>query len=87
MSGSARSFKLLKRVRRTNLAAFAVVLFLVLLFPGCARVPSAERGELADPMMIFGEDPLDQGVYEQHRDYREGSVGGTNAQGGGCGCG
>lgn len=53
----------------------------------CATVRPWERGDLADPIMIFDENPIDVGIREHYLDYREGSVGGTGAQSGGCGCG
>ncbi|MFQ5605517.1 MAG: DUF4266 domain-containing protein [bacterium] len=62
-------------------------LFLVLVLSSCATVQPWERGGLSDPIMIFDENPLDAGINEHHIDYREGSVGGTGAQSGGCGCG
>lgn len=61
-------------------------LFLMFL-TSCATVQPWQRGELADPIMIFDENPIDKGINEHHLDYREGSVGGTGAQSGGCGCG
>jgi hypothetical protein len=54
---------------------------------GCAAVNQADRGYLSDPIMIFDENAIEKGVGEHYRDYREGSVGGTGAQSGGCGCG
>lgn len=68
------------------------LLFLV-IFAGsgalmsCAAVQPWEKGDLADPIMIFDENPIDAGINEHYLDYREGSVGGTGAQSGGCGCG
>lgn len=59
----------------------------LVLSSGCATVPAWERGELADPIMVLDENPIDAGIYEQHHEYREGSAGGTRAQRGGCGCG
>jgi len=53
----------------------------------CATVQPWEKGDLADPIMIFDENPIDIGIQEHYLDYREGSVGGTGAQSGGCGCG
>lgn len=53
----------------------------------CAAVQPWQRGDLADPIMIFDENPIDSGIKEHYLDYREGSVGGTGAQSGGCGCG
>ena len=54
---------------------------------GCAVVQPWERQELSDPIMILDENPLDKAVMEHHREYREGTKGGTGARGGGCGCG
>lgn len=54
---------------------------------GCATVQPWERATLSDPMMVFDENPIQKGILEHHLDYREGSVGATGAQGGGCGCG
>lgn len=57
------------------------------LLSSCAAVQPWEREGLSDPIMIFDENPIDKGILEHHIDYREGSVGGTGAQSGGCGCG
>ncbi|MFQ5641780.1 MAG: DUF4266 domain-containing protein [bacterium] len=68
----------------------SVMLLLLLVVPmlsSCAVVQPWQRGELADPIMIFDENPIDAGILEHHLDYREGSVGATGAQSGGCGCG
>lgn len=69
----------------------AVVLLLLilvsLLASSCATVKPWQKGDLADPIMIFNENPIDAGIQEHYLDYREGSVGGTGAQSGGCGCG
>lgn len=54
---------------------------------GCAAVQPWERESLSDPIMIFDENSVEKGILEHHLDYREGSVGGTGAQSGGCGCG
>ena len=62
-------------------------LCLMLFLSGCVTVQPWEREVLSDPMMIFDENPIDKGILEHHIDYREGSVGGTGAQAGGCGCG
>ena len=60
---------------------------LAALLNSCAAVQPWQRGELADPIMIINEKPVDAGIREHYLDYREGSVGGTGAQSGGCGCG
>ncbi len=57
------------------------------MLTSCAAVQPWQRGDLADPIMIFDENPIDAGIKEHYLDYREGSVGGTGAQSGGCGCG
>lgn len=54
---------------------------------GCVTVQPWERELLSDPMMIFDENAIEKGMMQHHLDYREGSVGGTGAQAGGCGCG
>ncbi len=71
------------------LRRFSVFLLLVCGagLSGCVAVRPWERGRLADPMMIFDENPIEKGIRDHALDYREGSVGGTGAQGGGCGCG
>jgi hypothetical protein len=69
-----------------RMAVFALFLA-ALASSGCVAVQPWERGRLADPMMIFDENPIEKGLREHAIDYREGSAGGTGAQGGGCGCG
>jgi len=53
---------------------------------GCATVQRWEREYLADPMMIFNEDPIANSVHQLIYDAREGSTGGYDAGGGGCAC-
>ena len=65
----------------------ARILIVATTLQGCATVQPWERGDLADPIMIFDENPIEKGHLEHHYEYREGSVGGTGSQGGGCGCG
>jgi hypothetical protein len=53
---------------------------------GCARVAPYERETLARRDMALGEN-ADLGAGEEHAEaYREGSSGGGDAKGGGCGC-
>ncbi len=68
---------------RLLLGAIAVFIF----FSGCARVQPWQRERLADPIMMFDDNPIEKGIKEHHLDYREGSAGATGAQSGGCGCG
>ena len=57
-----------------------------LLLAGCARVAPYERETLARRDMQLGDNP-DLSAGEEHaRAYREGSTGGGEAKGGGCGC-
>ncbi len=62
-------------------------LWLWLLLSGCATVHPWQRESLSDPIMIMDENPIDSGIRQHYIDYREGSVGGTGEQSGGCGCG
>jgi hypothetical protein len=67
-----------------------IYIFLVLIFmtiSGCAVVQPWERERLADPNMMFDENPIQKGIKEHYINIREGSEGGTGSQGGGCGCG
>lgn len=64
-----------------------LIVLVMVLFGGCARVQPWQRERLADPIMIFDSNPIEEGIKEHHLDYREGSSGGTGAQSGGCGCG
>ncbi|MFQ5651154.1 MAG: DUF4266 domain-containing protein [bacterium] len=68
-------------------AKILMMAFVLIGLSSCATVKPWERGDLADPIMIFDENPIDAGINEHYLDYREGSVGGTGAQSGGCGCG
>ena len=56
------------------------------VWTGCARVAPYERGTLARSDMELGDNP-DLAAGEEHGlAYREGSSGGGDAKGGGCGC-
>lgn len=65
---------------------YILILFLFTL-SGCAVVQPWERERLADPNMMFDENPIQKGIKEHYINIREGSEGGTGSQGGGCGCG
>jgi len=64
----------------------ALTLVCLALATSCVRVQPHERETLArrsmDPQPAASEQKLDGHVEE----YREGSIGGTGAGGGGCGC-
>ncbi len=55
---------------------------------GCGRhaVRASEKAYLADPVMMFDDDPHEASTNEHVRQNREGAAGGTGAGGGGCGC-
>ena len=69
-------------------AAPSVVISLFLLFvlTGCATVAPQERAILADPTMQFDAEAKHDAALHHAIDNREGSMGGTGASGGGCGC-
>jgi hypothetical protein len=68
--------------------AFYILMFFVfLLIAGCAVVQPWERERLADPNMIFDENPIQKGVKDHYINIREGSEGGNGSESGGCGCG
>ena len=65
-----------------------LLLMAALLFGvgACVSVRPEDKEHLAEPAMTFG----DEGMAEQHEhhvlDNREGSTGGGDTRGGGCGC-
>lgn len=65
-----------------------LVLLVVLVIAACGRnaVRASEKKYLADPVMVFDEDPHETSSAEHVRTNREGAAGGKGAGGGGCGC-
>lgn len=53
---------------------------------GCASVKSFEREKLADPIMERQDQFAKQSLEQKFFSTREGSIGGANGIGGGCGC-
>ena len=53
---------------------------------GCATVAPEHRAILADPTMQFDVDAKHEAGMRHAIDNREGSMGGSGVQGGGCGC-
>jgi hypothetical protein len=53
---------------------------------GCATVKPEQRAILADPTMNFDAEGRHEGPLRHALENREGSMGGTGVQGGGCGC-
>lgn len=66
---------------------YFLILLIFITVSGCAVVQPWERERLADPNMMFDENPIQKGIKEHYINIREGSEGGNGSQGGGCGCG
>jgi hypothetical protein len=72
---------------RARLAPLSLLLVsLALLSSGCATVAPEQRAILADPSMQFDAEGKHEGPLKHALENREGSMGGTGVQGGGCGC-
>lgn len=56
------------------------------LLQGCAQVPVYKRGNLAKPEMGWSPDPMEAAMQKHVYFSKEGSSGGAEAAGGGCGC-
>ena len=64
----------------------AALILLVALTAGCATVRPWDRDLLAQKKMSFVPNPMIQAVDEHVYFSKEGSTGGQEAGGGGCGC-
>ncbi|WP_420591179.1 DUF4266 domain-containing protein [Bacterioplanoides sp.] len=63
-----------------------VLVLAVVAVSGCAQVKPWERGNLSKDVMAWQSDPL-KGSLDNHIFFsKEGSSGGGQAAGGGCGC-
>ena len=70
---------------RTLLASFGLALGMMSA-SACVTVRPEDKEFLAEPGMTFGSEG-ERGAHEEHvLSNREGSYGGNNATGGGCGC-
>lgn len=63
-----------------------ILLILLATAAGCATVAPEHRAILADPTMQFDVDAKHEAAMRHALDNREGSMGGSGVQGGGCGC-
>ena len=61
-------------------------LLLLLALTGCTTVKPWERGNLAQDIMAWQPDPLKASLDNHIYFSKEGSSGGGQAAGGGCGC-
>jgi hypothetical protein len=71
---------------RTKLVSSSLLLALALGGTGCVRVAPYERETLARRDMELGGNAALVAGEEHAQAYREGSSGGGDAKGGGCGC-
>lgn len=63
-----------------------VLMLAIVAVSGCAQVKPWERGNLSKDVMAWQSDPL-KGSLDNHIFFsKEGSSGGGQAAGGGCGC-
>jgi Domain of unknown function (DUF4266) len=53
---------------------------------GCVTVRPEQRAILADPMMAFDTDSVNEAQLQHALENREGAFGGGSVKGGGCGC-
>jgi hypothetical protein len=63
-----------------------LVLVLLLSAAGCVTVRPEEKEYLAEPAMTWGGESLAKQQEQHVVENREGSIGGSNTSGGGCGC-
>ena len=72
--------------RQAGPSRLLLLIGLLLALGACAGVRPEDKEHLAEPAMTWGDESLAT-EHEQHMlDNREGSTGGGEARGGGCGC-
>ena len=76
----------MKKIKIKPIPLVLLLGVLLVSFWSCTVVQPWEREILSDPIMMFDENPIEKGHLEHFKDFREGSVGATGTQGGGCGC-
>ena len=73
-----------------RLALKMLTAFMLLLLSACSSiepwVKPYEKGNLADPIMLFDRDSASSSYLGHVHDAREGARGAATAAGGGCGC-
>jgi hypothetical protein len=72
-------------MKNVLVTSFAVALLAACL-AGCSNVKAFEREKLADPIMERQNQFAKQTLEQKFFSTREGSLGGANGIGGGCGC-
>ncbi len=68
------------------LSRLLLTLAILLMISGCSTVKPWERGNLAQDIMAWQPDPLKASLDNHIYFSKEGSSGGGQAAGGGCGC-
>ena len=68
------------------LKLLGIYVVLLCFLQGCAQVPVYKRGDLAKPEMSWAPDPMEAAMQKHVYFSKEGSSGGAEAAGGGCGC-
>lgn len=63
-----------------------VMVLTIIVISGCAQVKPWERGNLSKDIMTWQTDPLKSSLDNHIFFSKEGSSGGGQAAGGGCGC-
>ena len=71
---------------RAHVTLTLLLLTSLVTVTGCATVAPQQRAILADPSMQFDAEGKHEGPLRHALENREGSMGGTGVQGGGCGC-
>jgi Domain of unknown function (DUF4266) len=72
-------------MKKTLFVSFALIMVATCLM-GCTTVRAFEREKLADPIMERQNQFAKQTLEQKFFSTREGSLGGANGIGGGCGC-
>lgn len=73
-------------VKKGSVMKLLLVLLAGIIFSGCTTVKAYQRESLADPLMEPRNEFAKQKLDEKFFTTREGSIGGNNGIGGGCGC-
>ncbi|MAY15556.1 MAG: hypothetical protein COB09_16720 [Thalassobium sp.] len=68
------------------LSRLLLTVAILLMISGCSTVKPWERGNLAQDIMAWQPDPLKASLDNHIHFSKEGSSGGGQAAGGGCGC-
>jgi len=76
----------MRRLTSLLWAAIAIAIIVSILLSGCATVHPWDRDLLSEKKMRFVPDPTTQAIDDHIYFSKEGSTGGQEVGGGGCGC-